>query len=337
MKVLSTLIFCALLPGIMFLCGCGGSKEVQHETKFVWPAPPDEARIQYVKSLTGEKDYPGALNTILKTIAGEQQHFQLNRPIDVCIEGSKIYVTDATMGVIVFDTANQKVYPLAEKSTINLGKARGIGSGHGKIFIGLANLGQIAVFNTNDSLLALIGTEQAFPNPIDVVCDTPRNRIIIVDNTWHKLFIYSETGDSLMTIGKRGEGKGEFNYPQSAAVDSAGNIYIADGFNYRVEIFDVNGTYQRSFGKQGNVWGMFERMKGIALDSYNNIYVLDGGHQNYQIFNNEGKLLMAVGTLSEDNNGFQNPVSLYIDRTNTIYVTDQLNSRVQVFHLIKGN
>jgi hypothetical protein len=336
MKTLSTLFF--LLTCALVLAGCAGSANVEQQQRLVWPMPPDEPRIEYVRTHTGERDYPGALSGLLKAIGGEEKGIQLSRPFDVCVDGAgRILVTDIVGGVIAIDSIHRSVTRLGEKSRISLASAKGIAAGHGKTFIGLSEPGQIAVLGPNDSLLYLIGKKETFPNPLDIVCDTLRNRIIIVDNKLHNVFLYSESGDSLMALGKRGEGPGQFNYPQAAAIDSAGNIYVCDAFNFRIEIFDVNGVYQRSFGRQGNVFGMFERMKGIALDSHRNIYVLDGLHQNFQIFSNEGKMLLPVGEQSSGNEGFQNPVSIFIDAQNMIYVTDQINARVQVFRLIKGD
>jgi hypothetical protein len=335
MKTLLPLFF--LFTCVLGLAGCAGSGAVEQQ-HLVWPMPPDEPRIEYVKTFTGESDFPGALTGFLKAIGGEARGVQLSRPFDVCLDDSgRILVTDVVQGVIAFDTTHRSVTRLGEKSRISLASARGIASGHGKTFIGLSEPGQIAVLGPNDSLLYLIGKRETFPNPLDIVCDTARNRLIIVDNKLHNVFLYSESGDSIMALGKRGEAPGQFNFPQSAAIDSAGNIYVCDAFNFRIEVFNTAGIYQRSFGRQGNVFGMFERMKGIALDSYRNIYVLDALHQNFQIFSNEGKMLLPVGEQSAGNEGFQNPVSIFIDANNTIYVTDQINARVQVFRLLKGN
>ena len=220
---------------------------------------------------------------------------------------------------------------------IDLKDPRGIGYGHGKIYIGLAGMGQVAVLDSEGKLVRLIGRAKQFPNPVDVVCDTLRNRLYVVDNKVHQILVYSENGDSLFTIGRRGSAEGEFNFPQSAAVDAIGNLYVVDSFNFRVEIFDSSGKFIRTFGQQGDAFGTFARPKGIAVDSYGNIYVLDALHQNYQVFNNAGQLLMFVGRYSPGNEGFENPVSIAIDRNNTIYVTDNLNSRVQVFQLLNND
>jgi hypothetical protein len=225
---------------------------------------------------------------------------------------------------------------LGERIGVEVKDARGVAYAHGKLFVGVANLGQVLVIDSEGVAVAKIGRTNQFQNPVDVVADTQRSRIYIVDNRIHQIAVYSEKGDSLFVIGRRGEGDGQFNFPVSAALDKAGNLYVVDQFNYRVEVFDTAGTFLRQFGKQGDAYGTFARPKGIALDSFDNIYVVDGVHNNFQVFNNAGELLMFVGHFSPGNDGFQNPVMIAIDRNNTIYVTDNLNARVQVFQLLIG-
>jgi DNA-binding beta-propeller fold protein YncE len=317
--VLSMIAFAA---SALLLGGCAGSKE----QALVWPEPPDEPRIEYVRTLQGEEDFRGAVGKALSEVAGEQSIVKLSRPYDVCVAGEgRIYVTDVSQGVFLFDINKGEVEVLGEKSTLELKNPRGIAYGRGNVYVCLASLGQIAVLDDEGKDVRTIGSRGQFAGMVDVVCDTTRNRLIIVDNKAHNVFVYSMSGDSLFALGTRGEEDGQFNYPQSAAVDKDGNIYVVDAFNFRVEIFDVNGKYVRKFGSQGDLYGMFNRPKGIALDSFGNIYVLDALHQNFQMFNQQAELLMFI-----------NPISIAIDDRNTIYVTDQLNGRVQVFKVLKG-
>ncbi len=318
----------------LIIAGCSGSKE----TGLVWPDPPDEPRIAFVRSISGEADFRGAVGDVVTGLAGEQTIVNLSRPFDVCDAGNgRIYVTDVSQGIFLIDLKKDDIRILGEQSTVELKNPRGVAYARGNVFVALASTGQIAVLDDEGRFVRAIGAPEQFPGPVDVVCDTVRGRLIIVDNKLHNVFVYSLAGDSLFALGKRGEGDGEFNFPQSAAVDTAGNIYVVDAFNFRVEIFDRSGKFLRKFGSQGDAFGMFNRPKGIALDSHDNIYVLDAMHQNYQVFNQAGELLMFVGKYSPGNDGFINPVSIAIDRENTIYVTDQLNSRLQVFRLLKGN
>lgn len=318
--------------------GCGSSKDAADTRKWVWPEPPDEARIEYLKTFRNENDFSSALGVLGDIVGGKGAKFQLQRPFDLASDGKgSVYVTDVSQGVFVFDEPNKEVRVLGEKVPISMGSPRGIAFGNNKVFVGIQEAGQVVVLTPDGTFLNAIGKQGQFPNPVDVAYDKVNQRVIVVDNKLHQVLLFSETGDSLLVIGTRGEGDGEFNFPQSAAVDAAGNIYIVDAFNFRIQEFDRNGTYLRQFGKQGNIFGTFARPKGIAIDSYGNIYVTDAVHQNFQIFNTDFELLMFVGRLSDDNGGFENPVGIDIDSTNTIYVADHLNARVQVFKLLKGN
>ncbi len=340
-KSMLTAIYVLMIPMMAgFVTGCGGSQQAQQvppKFTYVWPELPDSPRVAYVGTFHGEKDFSGGLSGIVGKITGEETSIKLERPFDICDAGEgRFYITDASAGVILYDTKAGKVEAIGENSVINLKDPRGIAYAKGKLYIGVAGSKKIAVLDDDGKVVQAIGREGTFPNPVDIVCDTARQRVIIVDSKLSRVFVSSETGDSLFTIGFPGEGDGEFNYPQSAAVDADGNIYVVDGFNYRVQIFDVNGKFVRKFGSQGDIYGTFSRPKGIALDPYRNIYVLDGMHQNFQIFNNAGELLMFVGKYSTGNDGFINPVSIIIDKSNKIYVTDNLNGRIQVFQLLKG-
>jgi DNA-binding beta-propeller fold protein YncE len=331
------LFFIILVAKIFVFSGCGTSHQIQ-QTDITWPAPPDEPRVQYVTTYKGEDDFRFGLGSILDFIGGSKGKSGLARPFDVCLDDyGRIYVSDVAQGVLVFNTMEKSVEVFGAKNRIPLQDARGIAYGHNKIFIGLADAGQIFVLDTGGTFLYAIGKEGQFETPVDVAIDTNTSRVLIVDNKQHKVLVFSETGDSLFSIGKRGVGDGDFNYPQSIAVDEESNIYVMDAFNFRVEIFDSEGKYLRQFGKQGNIFATFSRPKGIALDTYGNIYVLDANHNNVQIFDKEGSLLLFVGKYSTENDGFQGPVSIAIDRNNTIYVTDQINQRLQVFQLLKGN
>ncbi len=330
--------FILSLALVIAAIGCSGSKETTDERRYFWPEPPDPPRVEYVRTLHGESDFAGGLSGLLRSITGGSGGAGFARPFDICIAGDgKYYITDAVAGVIFYDSKNKKVEQVGDESVIELKDPRGIAYAHGKLFIGLAGSGKVAVLDDQGKVIRAIGHDGRFQNPVDIVCDTTRRRVYVFDIKQDQITAFTEEGDSLFTVGTPGEGDGQLHYPISGAVDSAGNLYVVDSFNFRVVVFDSTGKYLRKFGRQGDYFGDFARPKGIALDSYGNIYVVDGVHQHFQIFNNAGELLMFVGKYSFGNDGFQNPVSIAIDGHNTIYVTDHMNARVQVFQLLEGN
>ncbi|MDI6767465.1 MAG: 6-bladed beta-propeller [Bacteroidota bacterium] len=320
------------------LIGCSASKDAQ-KTDIVWPSPPDEPRVKYIKTYQSEDEFLSGFGKAVRMIAGEKSTIGLSKPFDVTTDGKgKIFVSDMEQGLVMFDEVEKKVVPIGQKSIYPLGRVVGLAYGNNKLFVGSTEIKAVIALTLDGQVVQTFGELGQFQNPVDVAYDKYLNRVIVVDNKIHQVVVFSENGDSLFTIGQRGEGDGEFNFPQSAAVDKQSNIYIVDAFNFRVQVFDKDGKFLRKYGQQGEVYGMFSRPKGIALDGFNNIYVVDAIHNNFQIFNNDFELLMFVGRYAVDDNlGFMNPIGIDIDESNRIYVADQLNSRVQVFQLLKGN
>src|SRR5438477_4999267 len=56
----------------------------------------------------------------------------------------------------------------------------------------------------------------------------------------------------IQSFGKEGTGPGDFAAPTGIALDSKGNLYVADVFNHRIEVFDGGkGKFIRAFGTEG--------------------------------------------------------------------------------------
>src|SRR3989440_6861189 len=82
---------------------------------------------------------------------------------------------------------------------------------------------------------------------------------------------------------------GLFRQPTDVAWDSAGNIYIADGYvNSRVAKYDKNGDWVKQWGTKGTAPGQFNLPHSIAIDRNDNIYIGDRSNRRIQVFDTDG-------------------------------------------------
>ena len=119
--------------------------------------------------------------------------------------------------------------------------------------------------------------------------------------------------------------------PRSVAVDSAGNVYVADVGNNMIQVTDNSGNFIRSWGSEGSGNGQFESPYGVAVDNDGNVYVADTGNNRIQVFDNDGNFLRAWGGYGVENGQFYGLTSLALDRAGKVYVADTGNNRIQVF------
>lgn len=88
---------------------------------------------------------------------------------------------------------------------------------------------------------------------------------------------FDSGGKFIAQWGSYGSSDGQFQNPIGVAVDSAGNVYVADAGNYRVQKFDSDGKFIAKFGSYGKGDGQFSNLNGVAVDSSGYVYVADGG------------------------------------------------------------
>jgi DNA-binding beta-propeller fold protein YncE len=172
--------------------------------------------------------------------------------------------------------------------------------------------------------------------PTGVAYSEKHDEVWVVETGSHRISVFTGKGERKKTIGRRGNGPLEFNFPTYIWIDSSGKVYIVDSMNFRVQVLSPEGDYVTSFGKQGDATGSFARPRGIATDSHGNIYVVDALFDVVQIFDISGNLLYYFGTHGSGKNQFWMPSGIFIDKSDYIYVADSYNSRVQIFQLVKN-
>jgi serine/threonine-protein kinase len=202
--------------------------------------------------------------------------------------------------------------------------------------------------------LARSWTEESFYGPEGVAVDGSGN-VYVADTNTNKIRKISPTEVVTTLAGGGGSGwnwsgsedgagtAASFNSPKGVAVDSSGNVYVADTGNHKIRKITSAGvvTTIAGTGTQGSTDGTgtaasFNSPKGVAVDSTGNVYVADSGNHKIRKITSAGVVatLAGMGTQgSSDGTGtsasFWGPVGVAIDSGGNIYVAEEFNSKIR--------
>jgi DNA-binding beta-propeller fold protein YncE len=338
------------LVALILLNGCATSQPQQNR-RYVWPRPPEQPRIEWLKSYYGQNDFPkSAFTEFVEVIFGSPAARIFDKPIDIKSNGKGIvYVTDiVAAGIFVFDLPGQKVEFWRQGSDPDAGLAivpyyLAIDD-DGNIYTVGTGRKDIFVLDPKGKLIRRIDFTGKVANPAGIAVDSKGGRIYLVDGGEAKVAVFDLVGKHLFSFGKPGEGDGEFNRPSPISYNHKGEVIVGDTINARVQIFDRDGKFLRKFGQRGDGPADFQIIKGVAYDSDDNIYVTDGKANQLKVYSTKGEFLIAIGTAysvtktrKEAPGGFLLPQGIHVDGTDTIYIADQANMRFQVFRYLKDS
>ncbi len=148
---------------------------------------------------------------------------------------------------------------------------------------------------------------------------------------------------STQIIGQRAEGV--LRFPEAVAVDTQGNVYVADQLSYVVEKFTDTGAFVGEWGSFGGGHGQFGPIGGIATDAASNVYVVDSSHNRIEKFDSNGVFLTAWGHQGSEIGEFSFGSSQDYTKPpgggiavagNYVYVADSGNNRIERFNLSGG-
>jgi streptogramin lyase len=125
---------------------------------------------------------------------------------------------------------------------------------------------------------------------------------------------------------------GQFEYPFSVAVDSAGNVYVSERMRHRINKIDGNtGAVIWRAGTQGAGPDQFNGPSGIAVDSAGSIYVADTYNARIQKLSPTGASVARWGSYGSGAGQFLKARAIALDARGDLYVVDSERRQVQKF------
>lgn len=306
---------------------------------YVWPAPPDKARIRLVDILKGRADVEAGSKlerTLLGAGPASPTDF-LRQPSGVAWDArGRLLVTDpGNHALYRFDRAGRRMDVFGMQTSQPLRVPLGVTvDSAGTILVADAGLQKVLAFGPEGDLLAAYGRAGDFEGPADVVASSDGATLWVTDSRRHEVVILDrKSGGVRGRFGKRGAADGELNFPGGLAQAGDGSLYVVDQINTRVQIFSSSGEYLETLGGPGTTPGSFVRPKDVTVDEAGLVYVTDAAFNNVQIFDAEHRLLTFVGTGGSQPGGMQNAQGVAV-RESEFAVVDQLNRRVQIFRFL---
>jgi DNA-binding beta-propeller fold protein YncE len=121
-----------------------------------------------------------------------------------------------------------------------------------------------------------------FSDPNDIAISG--SDLYVADSGNHRIQELSTSGAYLAQFGSRGNGGGQFDYPESIATDASGHLYVVDYGNERVQELSASGQFLTSFGSIGSGDGQLNGPRGIAINSAGDAYVADTENNRIEIW-----------------------------------------------------
>ena len=251
------------------------------------------------------------------------------------LDGPNGLTFDTSGNLYIADSRSDRVRAVGLSGIITTFAGNGIGSGFG----GEGDPATLTPLNS----------------PQGVVADPAGN--VYISDTNHNLVIQVDTAGNIHTVagtGTAGDAAGgggslgELYGPTGLALDSAGNLYIADTQNNRICMLSAGGTISTiagngtaGFSGDGGaaLAAELSNPSAVAVDASGNIYIADTGNNRVRLIAAGGNIATIAGNGNAAYNGdngaaldiaMYNPGGLAVDGQGDVWVADTGNNRVRM-------
>jgi DNA-binding beta-propeller fold protein YncE len=262
----------------------------------------------------------------LRRLTGKPDSPLFNRPYGVAWLGDDLLVSDPAAGRVVRIPSRGK--KTKSSSPALLEGPIGLAVCSSGIVVSDSRSGDVALLDADLKLVRWLARE--LERPTGVACQD--DQVYVAETGRHRLLIIEPDG-TVTTIGERGYGLGEFNFPAAIAI-AGDTLWVGDTLNFRIQRISLSsGKALSAFGQLGDSSGETPRIKGIAVDGNGNLWVSDALLDQVSIFNQNGEYLMRLGESGAEPGKLSFPAGVSAHSDGRVAIVDSLNRRVQIFRL----
>jgi len=315
----------ALLAALAVACAGGRALERREPAGPAWPADEPRVRLESVIELPGSASRKrGRLMRLL----AEQPEFTagFRRLFGVTWDRDDLIVADAGSGRVARVASGGKI-AFSDRGLFE--QPIGVAVCDRGIVVTDSRAGKVVVLDRLLKPVAVLA--EGLTRPTGVACQG--DEVFVVETGAHRVLAFRGDG-SRRTIGHRGDGPGEFNFPTAVAIEGE-TLLLGDTLNFRVQRIDAaTGEFRGSFGALGDAAGETPRIKGIAVDPLGHVWVSDGYLDQLALYDGDGNFLVAIGRSGGQSAEFSFPAGIAANPDGRVVVADSLNRRLQVFRVV---
>lgn len=203
---------------------------------------------------------------------------RFSAPVAVAAANGTVYVSDAALGIVARLARDGAPGRAIGRGALSRPTGLAFDAARGALYVADTAAHDIKVFDTEGRLERVIGRrgeapgEFNFPTHLALadgrlyVADTMNSRVQVLD---------AASGRFERQFGARGLYVGNLVRPKGIALDTEGNVYVAESYHDHLLVFDRHGRFLMGIGGLGAATGKFYLPAGVWTDRLNRVFVAD--------------------------------------------------------------
>ena len=180
----------------------------------------------------------------------------------------------------------------------------------------------------------------AFYMPLDMALDKDGN-LYVLDTGNHRIQKFSPEGEYMATIGRQGQGPGEFHFPTSLDIDDDGQLIVCAPYSKKIQFIEPSGKELKSlvvtedFSRHVRALGKDRFLTAASRSSFFRDDKSKKPDPLIQVMDRQGKVLETFGKPKDYRdallNSSGNSIEFSVGPAGFIYISFQNQNRIEKY------